>query len=184
MFDVTKTKVYQTMDSLKQPIAHPHGWVMYCLLYAIWRKWPYYKEVYMVTSLNGNIFRVTDPFWGESIGHQWFPSQRPVTRSFNVFFDLHLDTRLCKQSRRRWFETPSRSLWRHSNKFHPLQYGNPLDTVISWWQGYPKEKFLFITFEQLKSDPTACVKSISDFIGIGLADNVIKVRNPSGHATQ
>ena len=44
-----------------------------------------------------------------------FPSQRPVTRSFDVFFDLRLNKRLSKQSRRRWFETPSRSLWRHNN---------------------------------------------------------------------
>ena len=44
-----------------------------------------------------------------------FPSQRPVTRSFGVFFDLSLNKRLSKQPRRRWFETPSRSLWRHSN---------------------------------------------------------------------
>ena len=40
-----------------------------------------------------------------------FPSQRPVTRNFNVFFDLLLNKRLSKQSRRRWFETSSRSLW-------------------------------------------------------------------------
>ena len=44
-----------------------------------------------------------------------FPSQRPVTRSFDVFFDLCLIKRLNKQSRRRWFETPARSLWRHCN---------------------------------------------------------------------
>ena len=31
------------------------------------------------------------------------------------FFDLHLNKRLSKQLRRRWFETPSRSLWHHSN---------------------------------------------------------------------
>ena len=42
-----------------------------------------------------------------------FPSQRPVTRSFDVFFDLRLNKRLSKQSGRRLFETPSRSLWRH-----------------------------------------------------------------------
>ena len=42
-----------------------------------------------------------------------FPSQRPVTRSFDVFFHLHMDKRLNKQSRRRWFETASSSLWRH-----------------------------------------------------------------------
>ena len=44
-----------------------------------------------------------------------FPSQRPVTRSFDVFADLRLNKRLSKWSRRRWFETPSRSLWRHCN---------------------------------------------------------------------
>ena len=44
-----------------------------------------------------------------------FPSQRPVTRSFGVFYDLRLNKRLSKQSRRRWFWTSSRSLWRHCN---------------------------------------------------------------------
>ena len=40
-----------------------------------------------------------------------FPPQRPVTWSFDVFFDLRLNKRLSKQSRRRWFETHSRSLF-------------------------------------------------------------------------
>ena len=40
-----------------------------------------------------------------------FPAQRPVTRSFDVFFDLRLNKRLNKW----WFETPSWSLWRHFN---------------------------------------------------------------------
>ena len=44
-----------------------------------------------------------------------FPSQRQVTRSLDVYFDLRLNKRLRKQSRHRWFETPSRSLWRHCN---------------------------------------------------------------------
>ena len=39
-----------------------------------------------------------------------FPVQRPVTRSFDVFFDLHLNKRLSKQSWDWWLETPSRSL--------------------------------------------------------------------------
>ena len=38
-----------------------------------------------------------------------FPSQRPVARSFDIFFDMRLNKRLSKQSIRRWFETPSRS---------------------------------------------------------------------------
>ena len=47
-----------------------------------------------------------------------FSSIRPVTRSFDVFFDLCLNKRLSKQSRRCWFETPSRSLSRHFNDAH------------------------------------------------------------------
>ena len=42
-------------------------------------------------------------------------AQRSVTRSFDVFFDLRLNKQLSKQSRGRWFDTPSRSLWRHCN---------------------------------------------------------------------
>ena len=60
-------------------------------------------------------FRVTGPLWGESTIYGGFPSQRPVTRSFDVFPDLRPNKRLSKQSRRRWFETHSRSLWRHCN---------------------------------------------------------------------
>ena len=44
-----------------------------------------------------------------------FPAQRPVTRSFDVFFDLRLNKRLSKQSWGWWFETQSRPLWRHRN---------------------------------------------------------------------
>ena len=45
-----------------------------------------------------------------------FPAQRPATRSFGVFFDLHLNKRLSKQSWGWWFETLSRPLWRHRNE--------------------------------------------------------------------
>ena len=56
-----------------------------------------------------------------------FPSHIPMTWSFDVFFDLCLNKRLSKRSRRRWFETPSLWLWRHSNKgldacFGELEY--------------------------------------------------------------
>ena len=44
-----------------------------------------------------------------------FPAQMPVTRSFDVFFDLRLNKRLSKQSWGWWFETPSHPLWRHCN---------------------------------------------------------------------
>ena len=40
-----------------------------------------------------------------------FPAQRPVTRSFDVFFDLRLNKRLSKQLGGWWFGTLSRPLW-------------------------------------------------------------------------
>ena len=46
-----------------------------------------------------------------------FPTQRPETRSFDIFFDLRLNKRLVKQSRGWWFEMRPWSLWRHSNEY-------------------------------------------------------------------
>ena len=45
-----------------------------------------------------------------------FPSQRPVVRSSNVFYDMRLIQRLSKQSWGWWFETQSHPLWRHCNE--------------------------------------------------------------------
>ena len=71
--------------------------------------------LYMITSSNGNIFRVTGPLCGEFTGPDEFHTQRPVTRSFDVFFDLRLNKRLSKQPWGWWFEALSWSLWRHCN---------------------------------------------------------------------
>ena len=43
------------------------------------------------------------------------PAQRPVTRSFDVFFDLRLNKRFSKQSWGWWFEMLSSLLWRQCN---------------------------------------------------------------------
>ena len=69
----------------------------------------------MMTSSNGNFFRVTGPLCGEFTGPGEFPAQRPVKRSFDVFFDLRLIKRLNKQAWGWWFDTPSWSLWRQCN---------------------------------------------------------------------
>ena len=76
---------------------------------------PYWSTVSMMTSSNGNIFRVTGSLCGEFTGPGEFPTQRPVTWSFDVFFDLRLKKRLSKQPSGWWFEPPSWSLWRHRN---------------------------------------------------------------------
>ena len=56
------------------------------------------------------------PWWRSALlaicaGNSPETAQRPVTRSFDVFFDLRLNKRLGKQSRDWWFETLSRPLW-------------------------------------------------------------------------
>ena len=43
------------------------------------------------------------------------PAQRPVTRRFDVFFDLRLNKPLSKQWWGWWFEMLSHQLWRHCN---------------------------------------------------------------------
>ena len=71
------------------------------------------KFYHVMTSPNWNILRVTGHLCGEVTGHRWVPRTRPVTRSFDVFFDLN--KRLNKQLKCWWFETLSHPLWRHCN---------------------------------------------------------------------
>ena len=44
---------------------------------------------------------------------RWIPITEANDTELDVFFDLHPNKWLSKQSGRRWFETPSRSPWRH-----------------------------------------------------------------------
>ena len=55
-------------------------------------------------------------FEGNSLVIGKFPTQRPVMRSFGVFFDLCLNKVLSKQSWGWWFHMPSHSLRRHCNE--------------------------------------------------------------------
>ena len=87
----------------------------------------------MMTSSNGNIFGVTGHLCGEFTGPGEFPAQRPVTRSFDVFFDLHLNNRLSKQSRGWWFETLSCPLWRQCNAKYfgrMTAYSKPFEQLL------------------------------------------------------
>ena len=55
-----------------------------------------------------------------------FPLQRPVTWSFDVFFDLRLNKRLSKQQWGWWFETPGWSF--------DLRLNKPLSKQLwGWW---------------------------------------------------
>ena len=75
-----------------------------------------------------------------------FPAQRPVARSFDVFFDLRPNKQLSKQWCGWWFDTPSHPLWLHCNatgseheklmSWHTyfLDFSpSPLATILIWW---------------------------------------------------
>ena len=64
-----------------------------------------------------------------------FSAQRPVTRSFGVFFDLRLNKWLSKQSWGWWFETLSRPLWRHFNAFWQLPV-QPVAIISRKWKHF------------------------------------------------
>ena len=71
----------------------------------------------MITSSNGNIFRVTGPLCGEFAGHRWIPRTNGQWRGALMFSLIcALNKRLSKQSQGWWFETSSRPLWRHCNE--------------------------------------------------------------------
>ena len=74
-----------------------------------------YMGCLMMTSSNGNIFRVSGHLCGEFTGPGELPTQRPVAQSFDVFFDLRLNKRLSKQSWGWSFDMLSYPLWRHCN---------------------------------------------------------------------
>ena len=97
---------------------------------------PLPPEPTMMTPSNGSIFRVTGPLCGEFTGPGEFPTQRPVTWSFDVFFDLRINKRLSKQPWGWWFETQSRPLWRHRNDIC-LPYPTLSPTSPPWYLGYP-----------------------------------------------
>ena len=93
------------------------GWILVLLGLECRNLWDVSKQIIqcMMTSSNGTIFRITGPLCGEFTGPGEFPAQRPVTRSFGVFFDLRLNKWLSKQPWSWWFETPPWSLWRQCN---------------------------------------------------------------------
>ena len=117
-----------------------------------------------------------------------FPSQRPVTHSFDVFFDLRLNKRLSKQSRRRWLETPSCSLWRHCNvwltfcrhlQMHSINWKYWIGIQMSWKfvPKDPMDKKSALFQEMAPKKPLANSFSLSPRASIHQADEGITARS-------
>ena len=71
-----------------------------------------------MTSSNGKVLGVTGLVCGEFTGHRWISRTKASGAELWCFLDVS------KQSWGWWFETPSRSLWRHCDELASL----------GWWQ--------------------------------------------------
>ena len=76
---------------------------------------PTFQPEFMMTSSNGNIFRVTGHLCGEFTGLRWIPRSKASDAELWCFFDRRLNKRLSKPSWGWWFETLSCPSWRHCN---------------------------------------------------------------------
>ena len=133
----------------------------------------------MMTSSNGNIFRVA--------GTGEFPTQRPVTRSFDVYFDLRPNKRLSKKSWGWWFETQSRPLWRHLNEWghivlsctsqhiHTAPMFIDLSCTGSWFIIFDFLIFSITSFRCSYSLVVALTQSLDVLVWGKVRGNVIKV---------
>ena len=123
--DITNVIVYITqhpilavalLDKFGSKIYSYTDFLYFCFVYTEYFKIDYMQDIIrIVTSSNGTFPTLLALCAGNTPVTNDFPPQRPVTRSFDVFFDLRLNKRLSKQSQRRWFKMPARSLWRHWN---------------------------------------------------------------------
>ena len=98
-------------------------------------------------------FRVTAALWVEASGHRglW----RGALMFFLFAFFLHLNKRLSKQSKHRWFDTPSRSL-RRRRKDMQIKI---VCLLISIRLAY--EKFLYSVIDGFPSQSTNSTQKVA-----------------------
>ena len=85
--------------SLRLAATHVYLWTLATVTYLSHIKVSWWRHQMETSSVLLAICAGNSPVTGE------FPAQRPVTRRFNVFFDLPLNKRLSKQWWGWWFET-------------------------------------------------------------------------------
>ena len=104
-----------------------------------------------------------------------FPAQRPMKRSFDVFFDLRLNKRLSKQSWGWWIEALSRPLWRHCSET-VLQCQSywvllKVQVAVDINPLFLQKMFLYLNLYSLTSrpSPAKCTLEISQIYSITCA---------------
>ena len=101
------------------------------------------NHISMMTSSNGNLFRVTGHLRREFIGDRW--PHKGQWRGALMFFYLRLNERLSKQSWGRWFETPSHALWRYRNEVRYIK-GRDCCWLFGIWMKYECNCLICIFF--------------------------------------
>ena len=124
-----------------------------------------------MTSSNGNIFRVTGPFCREFTSHRWIPLTNASDAELWCLFYIRLNKRLSKQSRRRWFETPSRLLGSHCNSDEIPSLYLSLEIVVTnfEWTG---------TAFVIHETPTHCVSTKSRIQSTYISAELCRFRKP------
>ena len=107
--------------------------------------------ILMSLTENRNIFTLLDLCQGNLPVTCGFPSQWPVTQSFDVFFAVPLN----RCSRCRWFETLWRSLWRHWNVIKKNLHIFPKHYIVTWNIGLKKLEGGYTGFT-LSVRPSVC----------------------------
>ena len=103
-----------------------------------------------MTSSNGTFSALLAICAGDSPVTCAFPSRRPVTRSFGVFFYLCLNKRLRKQLCGWWFGTPSRSWWRHCyDKGECMANDQKLASWSIWLTSHDRYHLVFFIYPGL-----------------------------------
>ena len=129
----------------------------------------------MMTSLNGNIFRVAGPLWGEFTGHRWIPLTKASDAELWCFLwsaQLRLNKQLSKPTKGWWFEMPSlcNDCCRLMEKL-----------TIARDMQYKSFQTRFITSPHISSNFVKCTWSIKVFIWIGgkICDIVTEIDSTS-----
>ena len=87
---------------------------------------------HMMTSSNGNIFRVSSGLLcGEFTSHRWISRTKATDAELWCYFHMHLNRQLSKQCKRWWFEMLPHSLPRHCNEWPVKRKTIPYQGV-SW----------------------------------------------------
>ena len=102
--------------------------------FLVWNHWAMFMnhEWIIMTSSNGIFSALLAFFAGHTPVTGEFTSQRPVTRNFDIFFDLRPNKRLRKEPWGQRFGAPSRSLWRYCNKNWSTETNPKWSSYMVW----------------------------------------------------